>query len=156
MVLLTFRLGPERYGVDVASVQRVLPAVHLKTLPHAPPYVAGLANLHGRPLPVIDLCLLALGRPCQAAMSTRIIEVTCRRDQDAVALGLLAEAVCEVIRVDKKAFTPTGVQFDAGRYLGPVLNLDGTLLQKVEVEELLPEDVLHMLAGASKADEAAP
>ncbi|HEY4002970.1 MAG TPA: chemotaxis protein CheW [Candidatus Xenobia bacterium] len=141
MLLLTFRLGAERYGLDVAPVVRVLPQVETRPVPGAPPWVRGLANLEGASLPVLDLCMLALGRPARDAMSTRLIQLRIGE----VMVGLLAESVNEVVRVDPSAFGSSGLDLPQTRYLGPVMAWEDGFLQKVEPAELLPPEVLELL-----------
>ncbi|MFQ5958108.1 MAG: chemotaxis protein CheW [Alphaproteobacteria bacterium] len=55
MNLLNFYLQGERYGVDLADVDEVLNMAALKPLPGAPDFVAGVLNLRGDLLPVVDL-----------------------------------------------------------------------------------------------------
>ena len=59
MKVLLFHIGRDRYGLPLASIVRVLPLLELKQLPLTPDYVAGLMDLHGVPVPVIDLSRLA-------------------------------------------------------------------------------------------------
>lgn len=53
--LLQFRLGAERYGLEIEALQEVADDPPLHAVPHAGPYLLGAVNLHGRVLPVIDL-----------------------------------------------------------------------------------------------------
>jgi len=53
--LLVFRLDDRRYALALDAVERVLRAVEVTPLPNAPPIVAGIVNVHGRVLPVLNL-----------------------------------------------------------------------------------------------------
>jgi len=53
--LLLFHIGDMRFCVEVAQVCKVFPLVALQQLPDAPDYLAGLMNLHGENVPVVDL-----------------------------------------------------------------------------------------------------
>ena len=75
MLFLLFQLGRERYALEAGQVAAVLPLLSIKEIPQAPPAVAGLCNYRGRPVPVIDLSELTLGRPAQSRLSTRIVLV---------------------------------------------------------------------------------
>jgi methyl-accepting chemotaxis protein WspA len=59
--------------------RRVLPVARLKSLPGAPHYVPGLLDLHGEPVPVIDLSRLAGSPPDAVRYDTRILLVDVRR-----------------------------------------------------------------------------
>ena len=55
VTLVEFRLSRERYAVEAAWVGEVLPLRHLTELPCVPPFVAGIINVRGHIMPVIDL-----------------------------------------------------------------------------------------------------
>jgi chemotaxis-related protein WspB len=75
MKVLVFSIGPDRYGLRLGAVERVLPALALKHLPLAPAFVAGLMDLHGEAVRVIDLSRLAGIEPEQVWFDTRIVLV---------------------------------------------------------------------------------
>ena len=75
MLLLTFTAGANRYAIDVARVVELVPRVELRSIPHAPPFLAGLLGYRGKVVPVIDLGLLLGSAPCRDCLSTRIILV---------------------------------------------------------------------------------
>ena len=53
-LLLIVRVGSQRYALPAAAVERILPMAALTPLPGTPRDVAGLLNLHGDVLPVVD------------------------------------------------------------------------------------------------------
>lgn len=53
--MLLVRLGEHRLALPLADVEQVLPAMATVPLPAADELVAGVINLHGRPLPVLDV-----------------------------------------------------------------------------------------------------
>ena len=92
MLFLTFRLGQDRYALDAGQIEAILPLVAIKQLPGAPAGVAGAIGYRGRPVPLIDLSLLALGRPAEPLLSTRIILLRYPvAAEERRLLGLLAE-----------------------------------------------------------------
>ena len=152
MLFLLFQLGNERYALDAGQVVAVLPRLGIKVIPHAPSAVAGLCQYRGVPVPVIDLSELALGRPSTNRLSTRIVLV---QFPDTVSglhlLGLLAEGATETLRRDPEDFAATGVNVDAASWLGPVTADARGLIQRIEVQRLLPASLRALLF-----DEAAP
>lgn len=52
---LVFALGGEHYAFPTHQVREVRPLDRLTPLPSAPPFVAGLMNVRGRVVPVVDL-----------------------------------------------------------------------------------------------------
>ena len=53
--LVTFQLGRETYGIDIMGVKEIVALEEIRTIPTAPPYVAGILNLRGVFVPIINL-----------------------------------------------------------------------------------------------------
>jgi purine-binding chemotaxis protein CheW len=53
--LVLFRLGDRLYGIDLEAVREILPVRRATRLPGSPAYVAGLINVRGTIVTVIDL-----------------------------------------------------------------------------------------------------
>jgi chemotaxis-related protein WspB len=151
MKVLVLSIGPDRYGLRLGAVNRVLPAVALKHLPLAPAFVAGLMDLHGEPVPVIDLSRLAGIEPGQVCFDTRIVLVDYPAGAGATRpLGLLAEHVIGIDSVDEALLADSGVR--GAPFLGQVAGAATGLLQLVEAAELLSPEVRALLfqpAGAA-------
>jgi chemotaxis-related protein WspB len=144
MLFLLFELGEDRYALDARRIAEVLPLVRIKRIPRAPEGVAGVIDYHGSPVPVIDLSLLALGRPARQRLSTRIVVVRYPDGGDHL-LGLIAERASETLRREPSDFSDSGVTSEAAPYLGPVTRDGRGLVQRVEVERLLPAAVRERL-----------
>ncbi len=52
-----FTVDEQIYALDLWEVERIVRAVEVKPLPEVPIYVAGVVDVHGRVLPVVDLRL---------------------------------------------------------------------------------------------------
>jgi chemotaxis-related protein WspB len=147
MKVLVFYIGADRYGLPLHAIARVLPVAGLKQLPLAPGYVAGVLDLHGRPVPVIDLSNLAGLAPQQACFDTRILLVDYGGGDGAThALGLLAQQVAGVESIDAAALAHAGLK--AAPFLGQVASAGAGMLQLVDVAALLPPDVHALLFPA--------
>ena len=55
IALLTFRLAFESYGVESSYVREVFPLKELTPLPCTPPFVAGIIDVRGHILSVVDI-----------------------------------------------------------------------------------------------------
>jgi chemotaxis-related protein WspB len=143
MLYLLFELGNDRYALDVRQVVEVLPQVDSRSLPGAMPGMAGLFNYRGSAVPLLDLAQLSLGRPCPMRMSTRIIVTTCGGDESGGShlIGLLAERVTETIRRNESDFKDVAVGGYGSKFSGPVLTEGNTMIQWVNIKDLLPKDL---------------
>jgi chemotaxis-related protein WspB len=147
MLLLAFQLGNDRYAIEVTHVIEVLPLVDVKQLPRAPAGMAGMFDYHGEAVPLIDLAALVLGVPSRKWMSTRIIVVRDSREPVTVVLGLLAEQVTETIRRSEEDFKNARVSISDAPYLGPVTTYAGSIVQRIEVQNLFSGIVRGLLFG---------
>jgi chemotaxis-related protein WspB len=141
MLFLEFQIGAEAYVLHTAQIVEVLPLVSVKRIPQAPVGIAGLFNYRGRPVPVIDLSELMLGRAAQHHRSTRLILVRYGER----LLGLIAEQATTTLQREALDFTDSGIANDSAPYLGPVTQDGARLIQWIEVHKLLPESVSSVL-----------
>jgi purine-binding chemotaxis protein CheW len=53
--LVTFQLGVGKYGIDIMEVREIVRSQDIRPIPNSPQWVAGLLNLRGKIIPIIDL-----------------------------------------------------------------------------------------------------
>ncbi|MGK5081144.1 chemotaxis protein CheW [Janthinobacterium sp. HLX7-2] len=144
MKVLLFHIGRDRYGLPLVGIVRVLPLLELKQLPLTPDYVAGLMDLHGAPVPVIDLSRLAGLAPAAHQFDTRIVVVDYRAPGGTThALGLMASQVRGIADIDPHKLEDSGVA--TAPFLGQVASDADGIVQLVELEHLLAPDVRALL-----------
>ena len=152
MLFLLFRLGKDRYAIEAKQVVEVLPMLAAKQIPQAPAAVRGVFDFRGHPVPLLDLTQLALGHPVREQLSTRVVLV---RHPDGRGgerlLGLLAEHVTETMRREPADFRDPGVETPGARWLGPVVPHEGSLVQWVQVGDLLTPELCELLFAAEAA-----
>jgi len=97
MHLVTFQLGKEEYGVEIASVQEIIRATDITPVPGAPAHVRGVINLRGKIIPVVDLrkrfSLNAATGTDSDAQRIIVVELGPKR------IGMLVDSVSQVIRI---------------------------------------------------------
>jgi len=97
LLIATFQLGGDDglFGIDATLVQEVVMVGELRPVRHAPAYVAGIRNLRGRIITVIDLCVrLELGS-VEIGPESRILIADWRGEP----VGLLVDQVGDAIAV---------------------------------------------------------
>lgn len=137
--VVLIQIEKELYAIETGAVDRVIPLVTLRPVPHVPQFVRGLLNLGGRAVPVVDLRSLLLYRPCRDMLSTRIVVVhyPCYDGAERL-LGLVVEKVLDVRRVAPEQFQDA-VAADGAPFLGPVFQDKAGTVQMIELPRLLPE-----------------
>jgi purine-binding chemotaxis protein CheW len=96
---LTFALGTELFAMDIRTVREIIQVSALTSVPLMPSFVRGVINLRGAVVPVLDLHA-RFGRPSAAlGKKTCIVIFNAIRAGERVELGLLVDAVSEVIDI---------------------------------------------------------
>jgi len=135
---VTATIGGQLFGLPIVRVQDVFIAQGLTKVPLAPPEVAGLINLRGRIVTLIDLRRrFGLGQR-EDANSSMAIGVELRAE----SYGLLIDSVGEVLKLDDIAREPNPINLDTrlARVSAGIYRLDGQLLIVVDVDRVLDID----------------
>jgi purine-binding chemotaxis protein CheW len=103
---LTFLLGEEAFALDISSVREIIQHGQMTSVPLMPDFVRGVINLRGAVVPVIDL-QARFGRPAATiGKKTCIVIFDCVRGDERIELGLLVDAVSEVIDIAASDIEP--------------------------------------------------
>ena len=103
---LTFQLGKEVFAMDIRTVREIIQYGPMTTVPLMPDFVRGVINLRGAVVPVIDLHA-RFGHPvAQIGKKTCIVIFDALREGERVELGLLVDAVSEVIDIPSTQIEP--------------------------------------------------
>jgi purine-binding chemotaxis protein CheW len=103
---VTLGIGREVFAVPVSTVLEILDHRPVFRLPDAPAYMAGLIDVRGRGVPVIDL-RLKLGLPAiEATESTRILVLEVPMGGKRLVMGLVADRVFEVAALGERQIEP--------------------------------------------------
>ncbi|HYG90430.1 MAG TPA: chemotaxis protein CheW [Azospirillum sp.] len=142
---VVFRLGEAEYGLPVGAVQEILRRPDtLSRLPKAPEFVAGLVNVRGGALPVVDLRRI-LRLPEGTRNDRQRIVVLAVRE---IRAGLIVDSTSGVLRIPASAIEPAPTVSEAQRQLiGRVAYLDGQrrMVLLLEVEALFDMEQLASL-----------
>ena len=140
--VVSFKLGSEEYGVDIAQVQEINRMVAVTHVPRAPQFMEGVINLRGQLIPIIDL-RARFGMPrTEHTKNTRIVvtEIGTKR------VGMVVDSVSEVLRLPVEHIEPapemiTGVDTEYIRGVG-----------KIEDRLIILLDLAKIISGAEKRE----
>ena len=145
MLLVTLSVNNDTFGLDAENIIEIIPVIPLQHVPLSSDYIAGLFDYHGKMVPVIDLCKLFENRDSRMLFSTRIILINYKKENNEYVLGVIAENITECIKVNDADFVRTGVSVRKGKLLGEVASIDGQMIQRINIEALLPDEVHEIL-----------
>ncbi|HTW82575.1 MAG TPA: chemotaxis protein CheW [Candidatus Sulfotelmatobacter sp.] len=140
--VVSFKLGSEEYGVEIAQVQEINRMVAVTHVPRAPQFMEGVINLRGQLIPIIDL-RTRFGMPrAEHTKNTRIV-VT---DIGAKRVGMVVDSVSEVLRLPTDAIEDapemiTGVDTEYIRGVG-----------KIEDRLIILLDLAKIITGTEKRE----
>lgn len=103
---LTFLLGKEIFAMDIRTVREIIQVGPMTTVPLMPDFVRGVINLRGAVVPVIDLHARFGRSPAQIGKKTCIVIFDAVREGERVELGLMVDAVSEVIDIAPEQIEP--------------------------------------------------
>ncbi len=92
---ITFEVGGQLFGLDIMAIREIRAWTPVTKLPRVPNYVAGVVNLRGTVLPVVDLAA-RLGWQETVATPRHAIIVTQVQGQ---ARGLIVDSVSDIVTI---------------------------------------------------------
>lgn len=148
---LTFKLADEDYGISLLKVREIIGMMPITGVPRTPEFVKGVINLRGKVIPVSDL-RLRFGMPeYEYDDRTCIIVVEVEGKESTVQMGVVVDAVTEVLPVQDQEVVPApefGASVDT-RYIRGMANMDGGVKILLDIDRVLTAEEITALAEAA-------
>lgn len=96
---LSFKLKEEYFATNVSKVLTILEMKSITKVPNSPDYMRGVINLRGNVLPVIDMRIKFGMTATEFTTETCIIVLNIEIEEENVQLGILVDAVDEVLEI---------------------------------------------------------
>jgi purine-binding chemotaxis protein CheW len=141
---VTAVVGGELIGLPILRVQDVFVPEGVARVPLAPPEIAGVINLRGRIVTLIELrCRFGMPARAEGAAAMAI-----GVESAGESYGLMIDNIGEVLRLAEADREPNPVNLDPGlaRISSGIHRLDGRLLMVIDVERVL--DIGSVAAAA--------
>lgn len=134
--LLLFRLNSHQlYGINVFKVKEVLQCPPLNALPGRNSVVRGVAHIRGGTLPIMDMNL-AIGRRELPDINNCFVIIT---EYNRTAQGFLVRSVERIVNMNWGDIHPPPKGAGKEHYLTAVTQVDGHLVEIIDVEKILAE-----------------
>lgn len=137
MELLLFYLNgrKQRYGINVFKVKEVLQCPRLTIMPRLHRFVRGVAHIRGQTVSIIDLGM-ATGAPRIDDLSKAFVIIA---EYNRSVQGFLVSAVDRILNMNWSAILPPPKGVGKQNYMTAVTEIDGELVQILDVERILDE-----------------
>lgn len=145
---LAFTLRNEVFAVDILCIREIIEYTSLTEVPLMPPAVRGVINLRGAVVPVIDLSMRFSQRPTEVAKRTAIVIVETEQASGRQVLGMMVDAVNEVIDIPDSDIEPAP-SFGANihtQFIAGMAKVEERFLIVLDVMQVLSVDQLAQLA----------
>lgn len=149
---VTFMLGGELYGVDIGCIREIIEFEGVTPVPMMPRFVRGIINLRGAVVPVIDLSI-RFGRGQTELQSTSCVAILSLPTSSGGTqeIGMLLDAVCEVLEIATEAIEPAptfGTQI-RGDFIRGVVTIDQRFAILLDMPKALSISELSVMAEAA-------
>jgi len=136
--LVGFSLADENYCVNIMNVQEVVLIGQITEMPQVPEHVAGLINLRGNVIPVLDLRIRLNLTAAPPTEDSRIVVVNVGEQ----TVGVIVDAVDEVLSIEAEQIqpAPTGLCGSGERYVSGIVQLESRLLLLLNLGELVRQE----------------
>ncbi len=134
--LLLFSLGGrQQYGINVFKVKEVLQCPTLHAIPKRNPVVRGVAHIRGGTIPILDLRQATGSSPQENIQDCFVIITEYNRSTQ----GFLVSAVERIVNMNWSAIHPPPSGSGRNSYLTAVTEVEGRLVEIIDVEKVLAE-----------------
>ena len=134
--LLLFRLGGDQmYGINVFKVKEVLQCPKLTMMPQCNPVVRGIAHIRGGTISIMDLSM-ATSQGALDDIENCFVIIT---EYNVATQGFLVRSVERIVNMNWESIHPPPKGSGREHYLTAVTEVDGKLVEIIDVEKILAE-----------------
>ncbi len=148
---LTFQLEDEEYGIGILRVKEIIGMMPITSVPRTPEFVKGVINLRGKVIPVIDLRSKFDMETIEYNERTCIIVVEIDSESSTVLIGIVVDAVSEVLNIkeDEIEETPTfGTKLNTEYILG-MAKMEGGVKILLNIGKVLSNEEIAVLENSA-------
>jgi purine-binding chemotaxis protein CheW len=148
---LTFSLGGEVFALGILNVKEIIEFGNITEIPMMPAFIRGVINLRGAVVPVIDLSARFGGPASTVSRRTCIVIVELGEGEERQDLGVIVDAVNEVLEIPRSEIEPPptfGAKIRAD-FIQGMGKVEGRFVIILNVDRVLSPQEITMLASMS-------
>ncbi len=139
---LTFLLGVESYGIEIAYITEIVGIQPITEVPELPAYVKGIINLRGKIIPVMDVRIRFKKQETEYDDRTCIIVI----DIHDISIGMIVDSVSEVLSIpEQEIVPPPDISKNQKKYIKGIGKTAEEVVLILDCEKLLEDDELDLL-----------
>ena len=148
---LTFILKGESYGIGILKVKEIIGMMPITSVPRTPDFVKGIVNLRGKVIPVLDLRMRFGMAPMDYTDRTCIIVVELDKDGETIMVGIVVDAVSEVLTIKEEEIEETpafGARIETAYIMG-MAKVDQGVKILLDIDRVLSGDEVDALGKSA-------
>jgi purine-binding chemotaxis protein CheW len=141
---ITFEVAGQVFGIDIMAIREIRAWTPVARLPRVPSYVAGVVNLRGTILPVVDLAA-RLGWQATEATPRHAIVVTQVGGQ---TRGLIVDSVSDIVTAPADSLQPPPPTAQDGvvPFLEGLIAMDERMVMVLDLQALNADNIVAQAA----------
>ena len=155
---LTFSMAEEEYGIGILKIKEIIGMMPITSVPQTPDFVKGVINLRGKVIPVVDLRLRFGMDAMDYTERTCIIVVEIEGEGGTVMIGIVVDAVSEVLNIKAEDIedTPTfGTKLNTDYILG-MAKMEGGVKILLDIDRVLTRQECEVMSKVKEKDSRTP
>lgn len=148
---LTFTLAGEEYGIGILKIKEIIGMMPITTVPQTPEFFKGVINLRGMVIPVMDLRLKFGLKAMEYNERTCIVVVEMEGCSEKVQIGIVVDAVSEVLNIVEKDIeeTPAFGTRQKTDYILGMAKMEGGVKILLDIDSVLSSQEIAILESAA-------
>ncbi len=146
---LTFNLKDAMYAIGILNIKEILEYSNVTPVPMMPHFIKGVINLRGAVVPVIDLSARFGNNQNCIVKRTCIIIIEVLNEEGMQDIGVMVDAVSEVIEISHSDIVPApafGAQIRAD-FIQGMGKINGDFAIILQVDKVLSVEEISMMSN---------
>jgi purine-binding chemotaxis protein CheW len=139
---VVFKIGNAEYVLPTETVVQIESYTGATLVPGAPPFVAGIVQLRGRVVPIVDMRVRFGGPAVAPTLDSRIVV----GQQGERLVGLLVDAAREVLQIRAADLKPPPrlLEDQSGGFIRAVAQVGPRLLMLIDFAKVIGEEIVDV------------
>jgi purine-binding chemotaxis protein CheW len=142
---VVFRLGQERFCVDISNVSAITEYREITKVPNAPRYIEGVVSLRGDIIPVVNLKKRFDIEETELTQETRIVNINFNGKD----IGFLVDEASQVLRITDDFIEPAPeiIKGKDREYISGIAKIEDKIAIVLDLEHVFNADERRAVMG---------
>ncbi len=138
MQYVVFRLGNERFCVDISNVSAITEYKEITSVPNSPSYIEGVINLRGDIIPVVNLKKRFNIEEIERSDDTRIVNINFNGKD----IGFIVDEASQVLRIGQENIeaAPEIIKGKERAYISGIAKIDDRIAIVLDLAHIFNDE----------------